>query len=349
MRLFQFDPTQDARWKEFLELNSSASIFHSAGWLNALRCTYGYEPVVFTTSPPDRELKNGIACCEVNSWITGRRLVSLPFSDHCEPLFTSTEDLIFFIQALKTQLKMRGWRYFEVRPIYSTLSELEGAAGFSPVRKYFLHVLDLSGNVEELFGRLDKDSVQRRVRHAERVGVTESLGSSEKLLKEFYGLFVATRGRHQVPPMPYAWFQNLIRNLGEALEIHIAYLDYRPVAAILTLRFNGVLYYKYGCSDVRFNNLGAMPWLLWKAILKAKGEDATQFDLGRTEEDNPGLLTFKNRWVPNPTHLVYWRYPHTPSFDSIDSWELRVAKRIFSHMPASLLTFAGRLIYPHIG
>lgn len=349
MKLFQFDPTQDARWKEFLGLNSGASIFHSTGWLNALRCTYGYKPVAFTTSPPDSELKNGIVCCEVNSWITGRRLVSLPFSDHCEPLFSSPEDLIFLIQALQAQLKSHRWRYFEVRPVSWNLGELEGAAGFSPARKYFLHILNLSGDIEELFGHLDKDSVQRRVRHAQRVGVRESSGNSGKLLKDFYGLFVTTRGRHQVPPMPYVWFQNLIKNLGEALEIHVAYLEYRPVAAILTLRFNGVLYYKYGCSDVRFNNLGATPWLLWKAIVRAKSDGASQFDLGRTEEDNLGLLTFKNRWVPHPAQLVYWRYPHTPSFDSIHSWELRFAKRIFSQMPTSMLTIAGRLIYPHIG
>ena len=30
---------------------------------------------------------------EMKSWLTGRRLVSLPFSDHCEPLVDSEEDL----------------------------------------------------------------------------------------------------------------------------------------------------------------------------------------------------------------------------------------------------------------
>lgn len=349
MKLFQIDPTQDTRWKQFLESNSSASIFHSTGWLAALSCTYGYSPVAFTTSPPDRELKNAIVCCEISSWLTGRRLVSLPFSDHCEPLFSSTEDLSFLILSLKAQLKGQGWKYLEVRPIICNLGELNEATRFTPARKYFLHLLDLSGNSDGLFAQLDRDSVQRRVRHAERVGLTGISGSSEQLLTEFYNLFVTTRGRHRVPPMPYSWFQNLIKNLQEALEIQVAYLENRPVAAILTLRFKDVLYYKYGCSDVRFNNLGAMPWLLWKAILRAKNSGAKQFDMGRTEADNPGLLTFKNRWVPHPTQLVYWRYPHASSFDSIDSWELKFAKRVFSRMPASMLTLAGRLIYRHIG
>ncbi len=349
MKLFQLDPTQDARWKEFLEANSRASIFHSVGWLSALQTTYGYKPVAFTTSPPNQELKNGLVCCEVNSWITGRRLVSLPFSDHCEPLFASAADLIFLIQSLQSQLESQGWKYFEVRPVFWNLGQLGESTGFIPARKYFLHILNLIGHVGVLFGNLDKGSVQRRVRHADRVGLTESRGTSEILLKEFYGLFVTTRGRHQVPPMPYLWFQNLIKSQGEALEIRVAHMDKTPIAAILTLRFRDVLYYKYGCSDVKFNNLGAMPWLLWRAILNAKDEGANAFDMGRTEEDNAGLLTFKNHWVPQPNHLVYWRFPHSSPFDSIDSWELKFAKKIFSQMPAGLLTVAGKLIYRHIG
>jgi len=349
MKLFQLDPTRDIRWREFLEFNPSASIFHSVGWLNALQSTYGYRPVAFTTSPPNQELKNGLVCCEVNSWITGRRLVSLPFSDHCEPLFTAAADLIFLFQSLQAQLKSQNWKYFEVRPVFWNLGQLNESTGFIPGRKYFLHILNLFRGLEEVFGNLDKDSVQRRVRHAERAGLTESFGTSEKLLKAFYALFVATRGRHQVPPMPYLWFQNLIKSQGEALEIRVAFMDETPIAAILTLRFRDVLYYKYGCSDVKFNNLGAMPWLLWRAISNAKGEGANTFDMGRTEEDNVGLLTFKNHWVPHPNQLIYWRYPHASSFDSIDSWKLKFAKKLFSQMPVSLLTLAGRLIYRHIG
>jgi len=226
---------------------------------------------------------------------------------------------------------------------------MDESIGFVPAATYFLHILNLRGDLDEVFRNLDKDSVQRRIHHAERSGLVERCGTSEPLLKQFYGLFVATRSRHQVPPMPYAWFQNLIKSQKEALEIRVAYADTKPVAAILTLRFGSVLYYKYGCSNVRFNNLGATPWLLWRAIESAKSFGATEFDMGRTEESNPGLLTFKNHWVPQPKILIYWKFPHASSPDSIDNWKLKFAKRVFSHMPSSLLTISGRLIYRHIG
>jgi len=44
-----------------------------------------------------------------------------------------------------------------------------------------------------------------------------------------------------------------------------------------------VVYYKYGCSDQKFNNLGGTPFLLWKTIAEAKSKGATEFDLGRSE------------------------------------------------------------------
>ncbi len=48
---------------------------------------------VLTTCAPDAPLTDGVVFCEVDSWLTGRRLVSLPFSDHCEPLLQTTRRL----------------------------------------------------------------------------------------------------------------------------------------------------------------------------------------------------------------------------------------------------------------
>src|SRR5215469_14248266 len=99
---YQFDPTQDPRWAELVNRHPKASVFHSVAWLKALRRTYGYEPVAFTTSSPIGELKNGLVFCRINSWLTGCRLVSLPFSDHCEPLCDSVDELDFLIRYLQT-------------------------------------------------------------------------------------------------------------------------------------------------------------------------------------------------------------------------------------------------------
>src|SRR5262249_32318330 len=144
-------------------------------------------------------------------------------------------------------------------------------------------------------------------------------------------------------------FRNLLRYLRESVEIRIAYKAEIPVAGIFTLRFKDTVFYKYGCSDTRFNRFGATPWLLWKAIAAAKSNGAANFDFGRTEQGNPGLLEFKNHWVRQPRELVYWKSPGSFSIDSVNRWELRAAKRVFARMPQCMLKLAGRVLYRHIG
>jgi len=348
MQLYQVDPIRDPRWLQFLQTHPRASTFHTAGWLEALRRTYGYEPIAYTTSAPSENIRNGLVFCYVHSWLTGRRMVSVPFSDHCEPLFDSGEEFGFVIAALKAELRQQAWKYLELRPINGKFHQTE-ECGFRPAIRYYHHRLDLRPNLDEICRGFDKDSVLRRIRHAERAGLNEKGGRSDALLKDFYKLLVLTRARHDLPPQPYAWFQNLIDCMGDALEIRLAYKDEVPVAAILTLRFRELVLYKYGCSDASYKHLGGMPLLLWRAISEAKSQNAQEFDLGRSDEDNQGLISFKNHWTQNHTSLIYWRFPGPLVLESKDVFKIRMRKRILAVVPKAVLTAAGRFMYRHIG
>jgi Acetyltransferase (GNAT) domain len=348
MNIYQINPTTDSRWSKFVQTQPSSSVFHSVAWLEALRSTYGYLPVVFTTSAPDQDLENGLVFCDVNSWLTGRRLISLPFSDHCEPLCDSVEDLNFILRHLQTAVEHRKWKYLEVRPVDHNLKAIVGPGCSHSVPVFLLHVLDLRPDIDSIFASLDKNSVQRRIRRAEKADLVEIVGRTDDLLNDFYNLFVATRRRHRAPPIPYAWFRNLITYQREALEIRLAYKGGFPVSGILTLRFKDAVYYKYGCADSRFNKFGGMPWLLWRGIAAAKSNGAVKFDLGRSEEQHVGLVAFKNHWVAQPKRLEYWTFPENRSMYSINDWRAAIAKRIFSRMPDRLLKITGQLIYRHI-
>src|SRR5271165_2794633 len=105
------EPLQDSRWDNLVQNHPRASVFHSSPWLRALSRTYGYEPIAYTTSPAGQDLQNGIVFCRIESWLTGRRLVSLPFSDHCEPLMREPEDLEAFATGLEEEASKGHWRY----------------------------------------------------------------------------------------------------------------------------------------------------------------------------------------------------------------------------------------------
>ncbi|MEK7762495.1 MAG: GNAT family N-acetyltransferase, partial [Nitrospirota bacterium] len=107
--------------------------------------------------------------------------------------------------------------------------------------------------------------------------------------------------------------------------------------------------YKYGGSDAQFSHLGATPMLFWRAIQDAKDAGMEELDLGRSDLDNPGLITFKERWSAVSSTLTTWRAPAataSSSFDQVKGW---IAKEGFARLPDSALTLAGRLLYRHIG
>jgi hypothetical protein len=346
MTICKIDPIKDRRWTEFLSKHPEASIFHTSGWLEALQRTYGYTPVVFTTSPLEGELRNGIPFCGITTWLTGRRLVSLPFSDHCTPLVESSAELICMLKSLQQEVAEKKWNYVEIR---ARDLHLPGDAPFEKAKAYSLHKLDLRPNLDDLFRGLHKDCVQRKIRRAEREGLIYEEGREDSLLRKFYQLLLITRRKHGLAPQPAQWFRNLIACLGDRVKIRVASKDGRPIASILTLRHKRVLVYKYGCSDHRLNKLGGTQLLMWKAIQEAKNDQLHEFDMGRSDCDNPGLIAFKDRWGAARSTLFYLRYPLRNSQRISGAMQGNVTKYIFAHAPDSLLAATGSMLYKHMG
>jgi hypothetical protein len=344
--VYTFNPLQDARWPGFVDRHGDSSVFHGRGWLDALHRTYGYEPVVYSTSPPEADLTNGVLFCRVSSWVTGRRLVSL----HCEPLVADLEQRTILSDAFTRMVggdrPESKLKYIELRP--RRAESWETSDGM-PSHSFAFHVLDLRPSINELYRGIHKSTLQRRIRRAEGDSVSCEAGRSEALLNKFYRLLLLTRRRHRLPPQPIDWFRNLIACLGDHLTIRVASKDAVPLAAVLTLSHRETMVYKYGCSDARYHYLGAMPFVLWKSIEDAKELGFARFDLGRSDYDNSGLITFKDRWGADRSELSYLRYARSRSTRTTRQARGQLLRQAFAWMPDRILTATGKLLYRHIG
>ena len=345
MELYTTDPLSDNRWDDLVERHANASAFHQRGWLEALARTYGYEPLVLTSAPSGQPLNDGMVLCRVSSWITGNRLVSLPFADHCQPLLSCPGDLPVFTRWLRAERDRQRCKYVELRPF----SLLNASAGLPASQSYCLHELDTRPSLERIFQTLHPGSIQRKIRRAGRERLSYEVGRSERLLNEFYALVLMTRRRLQVLPQPRSWFENLIKCMGSKIEIRLARKNDLPIAAILTLRHRSSVIYKYGGSDKRYHNLGGMPFLFWKLIEESKASGAEQIDFGRTDLNNQGLITFKNRLGATSRLLTYYRSPNPKSGLSALDWDTPLVRRLYSILPDSARSTAGRVLYKHLG
>jgi len=339
------DPVLDNRWDELVARHPRASVFHQRGWLKALARTYGYELLALTSSPVGSPLDDGIVFCRVSSWLTGTRLVSLPFADHCEPLLNQSGECLDFIRWLRAECDRKRWKYVELRP----LSPVQDRGhGLQPSRGYCFHELDLAPSLEQIYRRLHKDSIQRKIRRAEGQRMEYEVGRSKQLLDEFYRLLLITRRRHQGIPQPRTWFGNLIEYMGDKLQIRVARKDGNPIAAMLTLRHGVTAVYKYGCSDQKFHSLGAMPLLFWRLIEESKNSGGQRIDFGRSDLENDSLITFKEKFGTTRKLLTYYRYPRSERGEKLSRWDSQIARQFFSILPDAALSTAGRFLYRHM-
>jgi CelD/BcsL family acetyltransferase involved in cellulose biosynthesis len=349
------NPLEDSRWDDFVKVHPQSSIFHSAGWLEALHRTYGYRPIVLSTSLQG-PLKDGLVFCEIDSWITGRRWVSLPFSDHCDPLTDHTGNEQVFLSSLRELLHRQRLRYFEMR----TGQNAEFSDGASPASlsrstcSYCFHRLNLVPDLNTLFCNLHKDSTQRKIRRAEREGLGYEFGNSTDLLNAFMDLQILTRRRHGLPSQPKHWFRNVLTCLGEAARIRIAYRGKMPIAAIFTLTHKDTVVYKYACSDAAYHNLGGTQMLLWRTIEEAKRNGVRTLDLGRSHPSNTGLVQFKSRLGSAASVLSYSRFtsaisPNGAYQNSDAGWMATLRFQLFSRLPTGLSCAIGTRLYRHIG
>lgn len=341
----EVDPLSDARWPELVATHPQASVFHTRAWLSALRATYGYRPLVLTSCAPDAPLTDGIVFCEVRSWLTGRRLVSLPFSDHCEPLFDDPQALDAVLTKARDAVEQGRYKRIEIRPHSAAR---EPILNFQQKGGAVLHRLDLTAPADQLLRSFHKDCIQRKIRRAERENLVYEEGNSEEQLNDFYRLMKMTRRRHGLPPQPLQWFRALIAAFGPGMKIRIARKDGAAVASIVTLSHRETMVYKYGCSDASANKYGGTPMLFWKTIQEAKANGQNQLDMGRSDLEDPGLSIFKEHWGSVATPLIYWRYPAQDS-SARPAWQKNLTNRVISASPAGVLQLAGSVLYRHMG
>lgn len=337
------NPLNCPEWNEMLLGCGHGTIFHSANWARLLAESYGYHPAYFTLSRQGA-LAGCLPLMEVNSVLTGRRGVSLSFSDYCGSIVEGPADFQLLFDSILELGRRSGWRHVEFRGEESLAAE-------RPASSYAHHLLELSGDERLMHSRL-RESTARNIRKAVKEGVTVEICRSLQGVRDFYRLHCLTRRRHGLPPQPGRFFDKLHEHvISQGLGFTaLARKGQTTVAGVICLHFGCSALYKYGASDAAFQHLRANNLVLWEAIKYCAREGFRTFSLGRTDLDNEGLLTFKDGWGGNRSVLNYHRYEFASNgFVCDHERNLEVYKNVLKKLPIDVLKMLGKLAYRHIG
>jgi hypothetical protein len=344
MEIAVIDPSHHPQWDEFIHLSPRGTFFHSAEWCSVLQKSYGYHPCYFSVWEKGR-ITAAIPLMEVTSFLTGKRAVSLPFTDYCDPIAPHSEVSKVIFDSIKAEGKKRNWKYVELRGGKDYLGDRAASAFF------YRHTLDLSVDADKLFKNL-RDSTRRNIMKAEKEGIEISFETSLDALRAFYRLNCLTRREHGLPPQPWHFFIKLHEEIIEKGKGFVAIASFggAQVAANIYLYSNGVAIYKYGASDKAYQHLRANNLIMWEAIKWFARNGYRQLCFGRTERENEGLRQFKSGWGANESMIKYYRYnlatdAYIPAEQRISS----AANRLFSSMPILFSRAIGAMLYRHVG
>jgi hypothetical protein len=339
----RLDPLEFPGWDKLIRSRPDASFFHGASWARVLHDTYGHVPHYFCARQGDR-LCAALPVLEVNSPVTGKRGVSLPFTDECGCL---SEDANSAREVFREAIdfgRRRGWRYLECR----------GGRNVSetcpPSLSFFGHVLAMAGGEERLFRRLDS-SVRRAIRKAESAKVEVVISRTFDSLQTYYSLHCRTRKKHGLPPQSFTFFRNIFEHVLARGQGFIAEARHenKPVAAAVFFHDDNKAIYKFGASDPAYQHLRANNLIMWQAIKWYSANRYASLHFGRTSLANEGLRRFKLGFGTAEHRIDYFKYDlrkddFVADRDKVFGW----FNGVFRLMPMPVSRMVGRLLYRHL-
>lgn len=328
----QLGTEEPAGWQALAR--ARGTFYHDARWIAGLAACLRYRAHWITATGPEG-LAGAMAVAEVPTLTGGRRLVSYPFSFIAGPMATSAGAAMAVLDAARGLVSARGARRLEVKALGPGF---EVAPGFQRSRRYTTYRIFPEGGEQAVWKRLDRTSVQQRIRKGEKAGVQVVMGESEADWLAMAELEEGVQQGHGVPAPPRRLFTQLLRGLQRdgLVDLYLGRIpDGRVAAGFVMYKGPTDWIYAFSASvpdlvrDYRATHV-----LLWAGLRRAVAANVI-LDLGRTAPEQSSLAEFKLRWGAITVPLVYDYFPSAGGLNQArrDQGPLALASKIWSRLP----------------
>lgn len=364
LQVVEVNAMTDPRWEAFLDQHPNPTIFHHPLWLEALQREYQRKSLYLACVNGKGAIRGILPLIETRGlpigWgplIIGHRLSSLPRTptagllalDQCAAaaLVRAAIESVSRSPGMQLQLKM-------------PTNELHGIVdGMVSLCWKEIYVLDLPANPEQLhFGNSRNHArIKWAVGKAAKNGVVVRPAETEADLRAWYELYLETMRCHAVPPRSYRFFEalwELLRPRG-FLRVLLAEQTERKrdrlLAGSMFLTFRRTFFYYLNGRRRVDLKLRPNDVIQWHAIHDAVREGFSHYDLGEVEENQQGLIEFKEKWGAKPqrTHRYYFPPPHDLQPSSASGGLLhRLTEAAWRKLPLPVTAVAGNMVYSYM-
>ncbi len=325
------------------------TFYHDARWITGLARCLRYRVHWITANDADG-LAAGLALAEVPTLTGGRRLVSYPFSFIAGPMTASRDAAHAVMETARGLVAERRARRLEVKALGPGF---DPAPGFERSDRYSTYRVSPAGGEQAVWKRLDRTSVQQRIRKGEKAGVQVIMGESEADWLAMAELEERVQQGHGVPAPPRRLFTGLLRDLQRAglVDLYLGRIpDGRIAAGFVMYKGPTDWIYAFSASDPELvREYRATHVLLW-AGLKAAVAAGVVLDLGRTAPEQTTLAEFKLRWGAATVPLAYDYFPSAGGLNQArrDQGPLALAARIWTRLPRPVARL-GSALFRYLG
>jgi len=307
LQVVTIDPTTDPRWEQLLA-GRRADIFHSPPWLRTLRDAYdlAIESRILIDAH-DQPVAGFVYSAVVD--VMDPRVVSLPFSDFCDPLASTSSEWAAVTAGLLTE-----GRRLHLRCLHSALPLDEPLLASSGRARW--HAIDLTRTPEDVWNGI-ASSARRSIRKARDEGVEVRTGESIHDLRAFFELHLGVRKhKYRLLAQPWPFFEHLWKHLlsqGHG-RLLLAVRSGQVLGGVLFLEWGRTLYYKFNASQPDLLGVRPNDLVIWEAIEHGLANGFERLDFGLTDWDQEGLLRFKWKYATEEkTVHALQHLPHGPS------------------------------------
>jgi len=172
------DPCVDQRWDQFVEDHPFGWLTHLSGWKEVMARSFQHvKPHYLALFDGDR-IVAGLPLFEVRSWLTGNKLVSIPFATLCDALVSDPQQFRILLEASLVLMKKSRASFFELRTLASADMIKDERLG---VQRYFQHhFLRLNGDPELLKKSFHRTCVRQKIQRARLCGLQSLHGAGHR-------------------------------------------------------------------------------------------------------------------------------------------------------------------------
>ncbi len=339
MRVREFAEGDRAAWDRWVAASRFGTVFHDIAWRDIIAETMRHRPT-YLLAEDDGGICGVLPLFILRTRVFGTMAVSLPFVNYGGVAADSEQAATALLDEARAVAASHGCKYVEFRHRHLPLGASELPTNTFKVTS----VLDLSGGAEHVWKTKLHQNVRNKVRKAGKNGVVVHSGPGE--LGAFYEVFAVGQRNHGTPVLSRRFFEKMIDRLGDAVHVHVARFEGRPIGGKVTVDFGDTRYFIWSASLREANRYAPVAAMNWHAIEDAANAGLQKIDFGRSTEGSSSQ-SFKKYWGVE-TEQLYWQY-HLLAGDRMPGLntgnpKFEMAIRIWRRLPVWLSKIVGPLL-----